>query len=107
MAWSTESRQSRGYGAAWERVRKVILKRDKGMCQPCRRAGRVVAGPIVDHITPKAQAKRLGWTQAQQDDPGNLQCICQRCHDEKTAAETGRTYLPPKPATGVDGWPVE
>lgn len=102
MAWSTESRHTRGYGVAWEKVRKLVVARDKGLCQPCLKLGRVTAFRAVDHITPKAVAEKKRWTQAQVDHPDNLQCICQPCHDEKTARENGQTYRP-KVQVGADG----
>lgn len=105
MAWSKESRHSRGYGNQWEKVRAEVLARDMGMCQVCKSEGRVTAGREVDHITPKAKAEKLDWTQKQMDAPSNLQCICKPCHDEKTATENGRTYRP-KVQIGLDGWPV-
>jgi 5-methylcytosine-specific restriction protein A len=76
------SRQSRGYGAEWEQTRKRILCRDKGLCQPCLKAGRPRPAKQVDHIVPKFE----GGTDA--DD--NLQSICKDCHDAKTAAEARR-----------------
>lgn len=106
MAWSKESRHSRGYGADWDKVRLVVIKRDKGMCQECKRNGRVTAGREVDHVVSKAKAARLGWNQKQIDDPSNLELKCHLCHKIKTAAEQGRTYKP-KQKTGLDGWPVE
>lgn len=97
MAWSNVSRHKRGYGTAWEKLRKVILARDKHLCQPCRRAGRVKVGSQVDHRTPKAK----GGT----DDPENLEVICEPCHRVKSAAESG-SPLKRKVAIGLDGWPV-
>jgi 5-methylcytosine-specific restriction protein A len=104
MVWGTASRQSRGYGAAWDKIRPRIMKRDCGMCQPCKRNGRATLGNQVDHIISKAKAKRMGWTSVQMDADSNLQCICEDCHKDKTALERGFT---PKPVTGKDGWPVE
>lgn len=105
MAWSKESRQSRGYGAAWTKVRAEVLARDMGMCQVCKAEGRVTAGREVDHIVSKAKAGQMGWRDDQIDDPKNLQTICHPCHLAKTARETGRTYRP-KVQIGLDGWPV-
>lgn len=102
MAWSEASRHKRGYGTAWDKLRKVILTRDKHLCQACKRKGRVKAGNHVDHI--KAKAK--GGT----DDPDNLECLCPDCHTDKTARESaeaqGRTYRP-RLTIGADGWPVQ
>lgn len=94
MAWSRESRHKRGYGAAWDRVRKQALRRDKHLCQPCLSRGHITAAEAVDHITPKAR----GGT----DDLSNLQSICGDCHTAKTAADEGRR-LPRK--VGLDGYP--
>jgi len=73
------TRQQRGYGAAWERLRLVVLRRDAGLCQPCLSAGRITLAVAVDHIKNKAS----GGT----DDLTNLRAICKDCHDAKTAAE--------------------
>lgn len=107
MAWSKESRQSRGYGAAWDRIRKVILKRDCGLCQPCRRKGLVTPARTVDHIVSKARAASLRWSQARIDAESNLQVICTACHELKTEEEQGKTKrVRVKTAPGEDGWPM-
>jgi len=94
------TRHERGYGSAWDKLRKEIIARDMGLCQPCLKAGNVTPFQAVDHIKPKSS----GGT----DDQDNLQCICNDCHDAKTTAEgalaQGRT---PRRAIGADGWPVE
>jgi len=100
------SRHERGYGAAWVRLRKHILERDKHICQPCLAAGMLTthkrgASLEVDHITPKAK----GGT----DDPENLQAICRPCHRDKTqreAAEAQGRAARPRMAFDEDGWPV-
>jgi 5-methylcytosine-specific restriction protein A len=77
--WSADgrgSRQARGYGADWDKLRKVILERDKWLCRPCIISGRVTAAQAVDHIKPKAMGGG--------DDPENLQSICNACHSAKT-----------------------
>lgn len=79
------SRQSRGYGAEWDRLRKVILRRDKGLCQECLRGKRYRPARIVDHIKPKFE----GGT----DDEANLQSLCQACSDAKTAEEGRRARV--------------
>lgn len=107
MAWSKESRQARGYGAAWDRLRKTILQRDCGICQPCKKQGRIHSANEVDHIVSKAKARAMGWTDAQMDHPSNLQAINHDCHKAKTAADEGRTLKPPPVKIGLDGFPVE
>ncbi|KAK1548907.1 hypothetical protein Q3G72_011785 [Acer saccharum] len=94
VAWSKESRQSRGYGPAWDQVRKVIIKRAGGLCEKCNAEGRLAIGRDVDHKTPKAKAKRMGWSDAKIDDLSNLWFLCQPCHQKKTTEETGRTFRP-------------
>ncbi|HBC8531299.1 TPA: HNH endonuclease, partial [Escherichia coli] len=34
-----QSRHQRGYGSKWDVIRVRVLKRDKGLCQLCLRAG--------------------------------------------------------------------
>lgn len=36
---SGQSRHQRGYGSKWDVIRARVLKRDKGLCQLCLRAG--------------------------------------------------------------------
>lgn len=74
----------RGYGWAWQKRRERILLRDCGLCQVCRKEGRVKEATDVDHIVQKAD----GGT----DDDDNLQSICRDCHKAKTAADRGRGW---------------
>ena len=85
---SRGSRQSRGYGKEWQVIRKRILSRDKGLCQPCLKDRHYKPARQVDHIVPKFE----GGT----DDDSNLQSICIECHRTKTQAEALR-------ARGVGG----
>ena len=97
------SRQDRGYGSDWERLRLQILKRDKHLCVPCLLEGRPSPAYAVDHITPKAK----GGT----DHPDNLRAICKACHAEKTAQEGAEAQAAlrqeGKRRIGPDGWPIE
>lgn len=106
MAWGSESRQKRGYGKEWEALRKQVIQRDKGLCQPCLRKGIVTKFYAVDHITSRAQAKRLGWSKERTEHPSNCQCICDPCHLQKTEEEQGKTKRAPLPQIGLDGFPV-
>ncbi|MDU6924012.1 HNH endonuclease signature motif containing protein [Franconibacter helveticus] len=76
----------RGYGAEWRRVRNIVIRRDKGLCQSCKRQGIFRPGSSVDHIVAKAHggSNKLD----------NLECICSECHKAKTARErlNGRSY---------------
>lgn len=71
------SSASRGYGAAWRKLRAQVIKQEP-LCRRCRRANTTT----VDHILPK----ELGGTDAR----SNLQGLCKACHDIKTAQEDGR-----------------
>ena len=100
MAWhhGDRSRQARGYGRAWEKLRAAALARDLHLCQICGRAGRVTSATEVDHITAKAAGGA--------DTLANVQSVCGPCHREKTKREAaeaqGRRI---KPTIGADGWP--
>lgn len=75
------SRHTRGYGWAWEQLRERVLRRDAGLCQPCRRRGVMTPNcRTVDHMVPKARGGS--------DADANLQCICTACHRAKTQAES-------------------
>ncbi len=74
-----QSRHQRGYGSKWDSIRARVLKRDKGLCQLCLRAGVVREAKTVDHIIPKSH----GGT----DVDSNLQSLCWPCHKAKTARE--------------------
>lgn len=97
MAWNhSKTRQERGYGAEWQRIRLRIMGRDMWLCQTCLQSGRPTPATQVDHITPKAK----GGT----DEDENLQAICEGCHKEKTARDSGYR---PKVQIGLDGWPAQ
>ena len=96
--WAQQgSAASRGYGAEWQRLRKLALARDAGLCQcrHCKASGVIRFATEVDHIVPKAK----GGT----DDTSNLQAINAECHKRKTAEDEGKAH---RHATGADGWPV-
>jgi len=69
------SASSRGYGAAWCKLRVQILRRDP----ICSWDGCVRPSTDVDHILNRAR----GGT----DEPSNLQGLCHTHHQAKTAAE--------------------
>lgn len=108
MSWPTTSKQSRGYGAEWSRLRKTILERDCGICkcQYCKASGKVTLATEVDHVVSRAKAAALGWSKARTEAPENLQAINSDCHKRKTAEEQGGEYKP-RVRIGLDGFPVE
>lgn len=87
------SSSARGYGAAWRKLRADILRRDRGLCIPCQRAGRVSAAAEVDHVIGRAQWSAEGRGPAGCEAGGNLQAICTPCHKAKTALESAAARL--------------
>jgi len=80
MAWPTTSRQSRGYGAEHDRIRKLLL-RTVILCEECGRQGRTTVGTIADHIKPLAE----GGT----GERDNYQLLCRDCSDRKGLVDKG------------------
>lgn len=100
--WSKqESPKDRGYGYTWTKIRKLVMLRDGGICQVCQANGIVKEATEVDHIIPKHKGG--------DDSESNLQAICKKCHQEKTALESAESenrvsYYPewlPKPKIPV------
>lgn len=98
MSWPKTSRQSRGYGAAWDRLRLRILRRDSYLCRcpRCEKSGVVRAATEVHHVIPKAK----GGT----DDPSNLVSINSECHRIISEADRGRRR---RPAFDARGNPID
>lgn len=94
MAWSTVSRHKRGYGTAWDKLRKLVLTTEP-LCRSCLTKGVVTIANHVDHILPKAK----GGT----DHLANLQPLCAECHEAKTIRENGGQQ---RQGCGADGWPI-
>ena len=69
-------------GSAGVRDRNNIKSRDCGLCQACRRQGRVSLGRVVDHIIPL-------WNGGSDEDE-NKELLCHPCHDAKTAREAAQ-----------------
>jgi len=86
--WSSNRHaHKRTRGTKWQKIRKAILQRDKGLCQECLRNNRVTPAAIVDHIKPISKGGGDEFT--------NLQALCKSCHDIKTRQEAERsTYIP-------------
>ena len=70
---------SEGRPKNWHKLRKVVLERDKGLCQLCLKNGEFEPATCVDHIIP---------LHVKVDNSiSNLQSLCNPCHAAKTAAE--------------------
>ena len=100
MSFPTESRHKRGYGSAWDKLRRRVMKRDAGICQcsECKRLGRILRADHVHHVISKAK----GGT----DDLTNLIAVNAECHKRITIEENGGTYRK-KVKIGLDGLPIK
>jgi len=69
----------------WKMMRKRMFAKHKGLCVKCKENDKIVLADVVDHIIPYKvdKNKRL--------DEKNLQTLCHRCHNQKTA-EDSRKY---------------
>lgn len=107
-AWHHDKRSSsaRGYGAAWRKLRLLILQRDSYLCQceDCRRLGLVKLASHVDHIVSKAEWERTRGTLEGVDNPENLRALHADCHARKSIEEKGHQI---RPDIGPDGYPLE
>jgi 5-methylcytosine-specific restriction protein A len=72
------SSSKRGYRRRHYRLREIVLARDP-ICRACGEEPSVIA----DHVTPLRQG-------GAPYDLDNLQGLCTRCHNRKTARERGR-----------------
>ena len=68
------SATSRGYDAAWRRVRSRHLR----LHPLCEEPGCSALATVVDHIVPHRGDQLLFWDQE------NWQALCKGCHDQKT-----------------------
>lgn len=71
------SATGRGYGADWQRIRRVILERDEHRCHWCG----ADAGEV-DHVKPLV----MGGARL---DPANLVAACKRCNARRGALARG------------------
>lgn len=65
--------------AAWQRMRRLILERDHGLCQECLRHGRYTPATAVHHKQELLERWDLRL------DPDNLESLCDECHNRMRA----------------------
>jgi 5-methylcytosine-specific restriction enzyme A len=82
-------------GDQWQKIRKLVLMRDAGICQVCKAKGQLTIGSEVDHIEP--------LNNGGSNELYNLQLLCADCHAEKTRNDLGQRQ---RIAFGLDGWPI-
>lgn len=69
--------------AAWQRKRKLILKRDGYLCANCKKYGRLRRRTEVHHIKHRDEFPEL-WL-----DNSNLVSLCKRCHNKEHPEKGG------------------
>jgi 5-methylcytosine-specific restriction protein A len=65
------------------------------LCEDCKAKGTYTEAVTPDHIIPLSK----GGT----DTDDNIRCLCQPCHETRTAEQFGYSH---KPTYGADGWPI-
>ena len=70
----------------WKRKRAVILRRDKYLCQECKKYGRRRDAVTVHHIKHADTNPELAYTDS------NLTSLCQACHNKMHPEKGGRKY---------------
>ena len=76
------SAAKRGYDTNWRKLRNYHLMVNP-LCVMCEKEGYIRIAQVVDHIIPHKGDNSLRL------DPNNLQSLCKRHHDQKTATEDG------------------
>ena len=71
----------------WKRLRRYILARDQGLCQECKRRGRIRAGQEVHHIIELTEENKHDRAIAY--NPENLETLCSDCHNAKHDRDIG------------------
>lgn len=78
----------------WRDLRQVVIARDFGMCQECKRRGRKTRGTIIHHIVEAREDLSLFWS------VDNLECICVACHNREHPERSGGKKKP-KPKSHI------
>ncbi|WP_407855592.1 HNH endonuclease signature motif containing protein [Enterococcus hailinensis] len=69
--------------ARWSKLRHVVIARDYGLCQECKRRGVIVKGTVVHHIIEAREDITKFW------DKDNLELICLACHNKEHPEKSG------------------
>lgn len=72
----------------WKKLRPVIIARDFGLCQECKRRGVITKGNIVHHIVEARDNLELFW------DEDNLEVSCDSCHNKEHPERSGGKKKP-------------
>jgi len=64
----------------WKQVRRYIISRAYGLCERCKRNGKVRAGKEVHHKIALTEENKTDWSIA--FNPSNLELLCSDCHND-------------------------
>ncbi|WP_438720421.1 HNH endonuclease [Enterococcus sp. AZ103] len=67
----------------WQRLREVIISRDYGLCQECKRRGIITRGVVVHHLIEAREDITKFWNK------DNLQLVCLACHNKEHPEKSG------------------
>lgn len=80
----------------WQEARRFVIARANGLCERCKKKGKVVPGKIVHHKKYLTYENKNDWYIAY--DPKNLEYICNDCHEEEHDRSIGlQKFLIPPP----------
>ncbi|MCV0396951.1 MAG: HNH endonuclease [Rhizobiaceae bacterium] len=88
-------RDTRIRGRKGQELRKRRLQAEP-LCRHCKAKGFIRASTVPDHIIPLKDGG--------EDVDSNIQCLCDDCHEAKTAKDMGYRK---RVTIGADGWPLE
>jgi 5-methylcytosine-specific restriction endonuclease McrA len=63
----------------WREARKYVMTRSNGLCERCKKKGKMVPGKIVHHIKWLTDDNKNDWSISY--NPNNLEYICNDCHE--------------------------
>ena len=63
----------------WKEVRQYVITRSNGLCERCKKTGKVVTGKIVHHKKWLTDDNKHDWNVSY--NPDNLEYICNDCHE--------------------------
>lgn len=91
MSRYKQSKKTKAFykSAAWLKCRKLVLKRDYYLCQPCLRDGKLTTADAVHHIKPLEDYPELAL------DMDNLESICNSCHNKEHPEKGGGSKKEP------------
>ena len=81
---------------AWQHLRLAQL-RTHYLCRFCEAMGRITPAKVADHVVPHRGDHTMFFE-------GELQSLCQTCHDSAKQAEERRGY---SGACDLDGYPID